>query len=146
MHISVRYTPELRQTVRLNLYLHRTPICAFAIFGTILIVLGVAGELNVIAIAIGALLILEVPILLFLQIYRNRSIFLSETAMTFTGEGIERRTDTITMRLTWDKLKRIHELNDAWVWDMYRPARFVPHVRVLTFRDVNVERLPERDT
>ncbi|MGA2036122.1 MAG: DUF2469 family protein [Acidimicrobiales bacterium] len=38
------------------------------------------------------------------------------------------------------------ELNDAWVWDMYRPARFVPNVRVITFRDVNVERLPERDT
>src|ERR1700676_4996181 len=37
------------------------------------------------------------------------------------------------------------DLHDAWVWDMYRPARFVPHVRVLTFRDVNVERLPERD-
>jgi len=32
------------------------------------------------------------------------------------------------------------------VWDMYRPARFVPHVRVITFRDVNVERLPERDS
>jgi hypothetical protein len=31
------------------------------------------------------------------------------------------------------------ELTDAWVWDMYRPARFVPKVRVLTFRDVNVE-------
>jgi hypothetical protein len=38
------------------------------------------------------------------------------------------------------------ELDDAWVWDMYRPARFVPHVQVITFRDVNVERLPERDT
>jgi len=38
------------------------------------------------------------------------------------------------------------ELDDAWVWDMYRPARFVPHVRVITFRDVNVERLPERDS
>jgi hypothetical protein len=37
------------------------------------------------------------------------------------------------------------ELQDAWVWDMYRPARFVPNVRVVTFRDVNVERLPERD-
>jgi len=37
------------------------------------------------------------------------------------------------------------ELADAWVWDMYRPARFVPHVQVLTFKDVNVERLPERD-
>ena len=36
-------------------------------------------------------------------------------------------------------------LSDAWVWDMYRPARFVPSVRVLTFRDVNIERLGERD-
>jgi hypothetical protein len=37
------------------------------------------------------------------------------------------------------------QMTDAWVWDMYRPARFVPSVRVLTFRDVNVERLPEKD-
>ena len=36
-------------------------------------------------------------------------------------------------------------LRDAWVWDMYRPARFVPSVRVLTFRDVNVEELPKED-
>ena len=26
-------------------------------------------------------------------------------------------------------------LEDAWVWDMYRPARFLKNVRVLTFRD-----------
>lgn len=32
-------------------------------------------------------------------------------------------------------------LTDAWVWDMYRPARFVEHVRTLSLRDVNVERL-----
>ncbi|HWB72772.1 MAG TPA: DUF2469 domain-containing protein [Egibacteraceae bacterium] len=38
------------------------------------------------------------------------------------------------------------ELRDAWVWDMYRPARFVPHVRVLTFRDVNVEELAKQDS
>jgi len=36
-------------------------------------------------------------------------------------------------------------LSDAWVWDMYRPARFVPSVRVVTFRDVNIERLPEKE-
>jgi len=36
-------------------------------------------------------------------------------------------------------------LQDAWVWDMYRPARFVPSVRILTFRDVNIERLPEQE-
>jgi hypothetical protein len=38
------------------------------------------------------------------------------------------------------------ELRDAWVWDMYRPARFVPHIRVLTFRDVNVEQLPKEES
>jgi hypothetical protein len=32
-------------------------------------------------------------------------------------------------------------LNDAWVWDMYRPARFVANVRVVTFKDVNIEEL-----
>jgi hypothetical protein len=36
-------------------------------------------------------------------------------------------------------------LTDAWVWDMYRNARFVPSVRVLTFRDVNIEKLPKED-
>ncbi len=33
------------------------------------------------------------------------------------------------------------ELEDAWVWDMYRPARFLQNVRVMTFRDVNIEQL-----
>ena len=33
------------------------------------------------------------------------------------------------------------ELTDAWVWDMFRPARFVSTVRVMTRRDVNVEEL-----
>ena len=33
------------------------------------------------------------------------------------------------------------ELTDAWVWDMFRPARFVTTVRVMTRRDVNVEEL-----
>src|SRR6476646_8447967 len=34
---------------------------------------------------------------------------------------------------------------DAWVWDMYRPARFVKKVRVLTFKDVNIEELNKSD-
>ena len=37
-------------------------------------------------------------------------------------------------------------LTDAWVWDMYRKTRFVPKVRVLTFKDVNVEELPATET
>lgn len=37
------------------------------------------------------------------------------------------------------------DLTDAWVWDMFRPARFVASVRVMTRRDVNVEELARRD-
>ena len=37
------------------------------------------------------------------------------------------------------------EMTDAWVWDMYRPARFVGHVRVLTTHDVNIEELKGED-
>jgi Protein of unknown function (DUF2469) len=36
-------------------------------------------------------------------------------------------------------------LSDVWVWDMYRPARFVPKVRVVTTHDVNIEELRGTD-
>lgn len=36
-------------------------------------------------------------------------------------------------------------MSDAWVWDMYRPARFVKNVKVVTFKDVNVEELSKAD-
>ena len=36
-------------------------------------------------------------------------------------------------------------MSDAWVWDMYRPARFAKNVKVLTFKDVNVEELSPAD-
>lgn len=36
-------------------------------------------------------------------------------------------------------------LADAWVWDLYRSARFVRAVRVVTFKDVNVEELPRAE-
>jgi hypothetical protein len=32
-------------------------------------------------------------------------------------------------------------MTDVWVWDVYRSDRFVKSVRVLTFKDVNVEEL-----
>jgi len=36
-------------------------------------------------------------------------------------------------------------MHDVWVWDIYRADRFVKAVRVLTFKDVNVEELPRRE-
>ena len=37
------------------------------------------------------------------------------------------------------------DLRDAWVWDMYRQTRFVASVRIVTFKDVNIEELPKAD-
>ncbi|WP_432560479.1 DUF2469 domain-containing protein [Granulicoccus sp. GXG6511] len=36
-------------------------------------------------------------------------------------------------------------MGDAWVWDMYRPARFVKSAKVLTFRDVSIEEIVQSD-
>lgn len=58
----------------------------------------------------------------------RRFYLANEVSMTPRSEGGR----------TWFEL----ELNDAWVWDMYRPARFAKNVKVLTFKDVNVEELP----
>ena len=37
------------------------------------------------------------------------------------------------------------QMNDVWVWDVYRSDRFVKSVRVLTFKDVNVEVRGDKD-
>lgn len=36
-------------------------------------------------------------------------------------------------------------MTDVWVWDVYRADRFVKSVRVLTFKDVNIEELSARE-
>jgi hypothetical protein len=53
--------------------------------------------------------------------------------------------NSVDMNLRTEDNRTYFELDmrDAWVWDMYRPgpARFVSSVRVVTFRDVNVEEI-----
>jgi len=50
----------------------------------------------------------------------------------------------VSVNVTGDPARPVIEveLSDAWVWDMYRKTRFIPKVKVLTFKDVNVEELP----
>lgn len=36
-------------------------------------------------------------------------------------------------------------LADAWVWDIYRPSRFVSSVTISTARGITIEELPERE-
>lgn len=78
-----------------------------------------------------------------LQIYREyRDVlpmfrFVIETERRFyLANGVDLNTREVGGSVYFEL-----ELEDAWVWDMYRPARFLKNVRVLTFRDVNVEEL-----
>lgn len=52
------------------------------------------------------------------------------------------------------ELKRVDAVNDfyfelkmkdVWVWDIYRTDRFVKEVQVMTFKDVNVEELSNKE-
>lgn len=62
----------------------------------------------------------------------ERRFYLCNTVdMTVRGEGADVFFDVA--------------MQDAWVWDIYRPARFVKNVRVVTFKDVNVEELSQND-
>jgi len=53
----------------------------------------------------------------------------------------------VKVNVTGDSARPLIEVDmtDAWVWDMYRKTRFIPTVRVLSFKDVNVEELPSTD-
>ena len=79
-----------------------------------------------------------------LQLYKEyRDIasmfrYVVETERRFYLANTVARTVHDTDGRSWVEL----ELTDAWVWDMYRQSRFVPSVRVVTFRDVNIEELP----
>ena len=93
---------------------------------------------GVFLIAIGVLLILEGPVLVWLKVYRSRKVFRSEVEVTLTAEGIESRTDTTTIHLTWDKLQRTHESNDLWVFVANRQTRIAVAKRALS-RDQHAE-------
>ena len=69
--------------------------------------------------------------------------------MLFRSET-ERRfylANDVKVAVTGDSARPLIEvvMTDAWVWDMYRKTRFIPTVRVLSFKDVNVEELPDND-
>jgi hypothetical protein len=55
--------------------------------------------------------------------------------------------NTVELKVSGDSARPLIEveLTDAWVWDMYRKSRFVPKVRILSFKDVNVEELPREE-
>jgi hypothetical protein len=79
-----------------------------------------------------------------LELYREYRDVLPMFAYVIETERrfyLANRVDVTPLEGGWAQV----DLADAWVWDMFRPARFVASVRVLTRRDVNVEELRHDD-
>ncbi|MFL6242732.1 MAG: DUF2469 domain-containing protein [Acidimicrobiia bacterium] len=82
-----------------------------------------------------------------LQLYKEYRDVLPMFAYVVETERRFYLTNSVKMDVKNEQGRVYFELNlqDAWVWDMYRPARFVVNVRVVTFKDVNVEELAGKD-
>jgi len=82
-----------------------------------------------------------------LQLYKEYRDVLPMFAYVVETERRFYLTNSVQMNVKNEQGRVYFELNlqDAWVWDMYRPARFVANVRVVTFKDVNVEELAGKD-
>jgi hypothetical protein len=75
-----------------------------------------------------------------LELYREYRDVLPMFAYVIETERRFYLANNVDVRPSADGWMEV-ELSDAWVWDMFRPARFVSNVRVMTRRDVNVEEL-----
>jgi hypothetical protein len=82
-----------------------------------------------------------------LQLYKEYRDVLPMFAYVVETERRFYLTNGVNMEVKNEQGRVYFELSlqDAWVWDMYRPARFVANVRVVTFKDVNVEELAGKD-
>jgi hypothetical protein len=75
-----------------------------------------------------------------LQLYKEYKYVVETERRFYLANEVEQRVHDDGGR-SWVEL----ELRDAWVWDMYRQSRFVSHVKIVTFKDVNVEELPKKE-
>ena len=80
-----------------------------------------------------------------LELYREYRDVLPMFAYVIETERRFYLANNVEMLPVDDGWVQVH-LTDAWVWDMFRPARFVSSVQVMTRRDVNVEELRRDDT
>jgi Protein of unknown function (DUF2469) len=80
-----------------------------------------------------------------LELYREYRDVLPMFAYVIETERRFYLANKVEMQPTDDGWVQV-QLTDAWVWDMFRPARFVSSVQVMTRRDVNVEELRRDDT
>jgi hypothetical protein len=122
MHISVRYQPDLRATIRVNLYLARKRVLIGAACGALLILVGATSPgVAWFCYPVGIGYLFLVPLTVLVRVYRYRELGRQEMGTTLTSEGIERYTEAVTLRVTWDQVERVYVWKREWVFISKRP-------------------------
>jgi hypothetical protein len=121
MNIRVRYTPDLRGVIRLGLFLRRKILRVYVAFGVLLVIYGALGFWQdpgtaALLIATGVFIIITVPLVISVFVYRNRGILLGELEVTLSSEGLRGRTGIATFDLPWYLVKQVHEVKGFWVF------------------------------
>ena len=79
-----------------------------------------------------------------LALYRDyRDVIKLFTYVVETERRFYQRTSRFQRRSAGQDVFDVQR-TDAWVWDVYRSSRFVKSVRIVTFKDVNVEEVRKR--
>lgn len=140
MQISVRYTPDLMETFRLNLHLSRKGSWAFLALGVLSIIAAqVWPNYSVLFYILGIILSIEWPLLDLVRVYRDRQLIRQETEFTVTTEVIQVRVGSYTRRVSWEMVQRADELKDHWIFITKKPITRTP----LRKRELSQEQLVE---
>lgn len=125
MQINVRYKPDLMQSIRLNLYLSRHVVLFCAAGGVLEIISGPAAwpDAAVFFYALGALFIIEPSLSVLVRVYRQRQLVLQEVEVTVTSEGIQWRTENLSLRVAWEMVERVDELKGHWIFTTKKHIR-----------------------
>jgi hypothetical protein len=126
VNIHVTYTRDLKRMFRLNLRLRRWTfyiwwaVGGFFLLGAVLVGTSDTGPHRASAAefyATLAVLLLVGPVAaIWAVLYLNRRSFVGEVDVTVTDQMIIRRTTLDTMEFGWDKVRRVLEGRDLWIF------------------------------
>jgi hypothetical protein len=123
MNISVRYAPDLKEAVRLSLFLRRKLLCVYVAWGGLAVIFGALalgfGEdpgTALVIIAVGIAIIIMIPLMTWVSVSRNRAILLGEVELTLTSEGLRGRAGIATFDLPWHLVAQVHDVKGFWIF------------------------------
>jgi hypothetical protein len=114
-------------TFRLNLYLSRKVAWRLAAAGVLEMIAGPAAwpDAAWFFYTLGVVFIIETPLLVLVQVYQHRQLARQDAEVTITNEGIQRRTESYALRVTWEMVERANEWKHYWIFFTKRPIRCI---------------------